>query len=199
MHEAVCDMTVELGTYDPDGNWKVIAESIGDGGHQAATAIDAKKGAHTGALKRALAGFGIGKDAWEGRLDQSPDDDNTPTEDWLQERAQVVSHPNQPTLATAASSSPVPNGYVRSGPVVDTRAQQNDRSRISSKQLSAIHSIARKLGIDPAALRARVKAQYGAQLEFVTKVNASEIIKLLDAQLNGNGSGNHEQGEALAS
>lgn len=197
MHEATCDMTVELGSYDADGNWTVIAESIGDGGHQASTAIDAKKGAHTGALKRALAGFGIGKDAWEGRLDQYPDDDNTPSDEWLHERGQVASIPA--LGAPSPGPSPVPNGYVRTGPVVDTRAQQPERSRISSKQLSAVHSIARKLGIDPAALRTRVKAQYGAQLEFVSKSQASEIIKLLDAQLNGNGSGNHEQSEALAS
>lgn len=186
MHEAVCDMTVELGSYDSDGNWKAWAESIGDGGHQAASLIDAKKGAHTGALKRCLAGFGIGKDAWEGKLDNAPDDDNMPSDEWMQERRNSPA-PAAPHPAPAAAPQPTPQGYVRIGPAVDTTAQQPDRNRVSARQIAAVHSIARKLGIETAALRARVKNAMGKQLEFISKNEASELIKQLDAQLNGNG------------
>lgn len=68
---------------------------------------------------------------------------------------------------------------------------------MSSKQLSAIWSIARKLGVEQSSFRAKVKAQFGVQLEFLGRQQASELIKALDAQLNGNGSGEHR--EELAS
>ena len=56
------------------GSWS--GESLADGSHQSSTEGDARKGAYTNAFKKAAAFFGVGKQAYEGTLD----DDNVPSE-----------------------------------------------------------------------------------------------------------------------
>lgn len=184
-YEALCDLTIEIGSWE-NGQWIQIGEALADGGHVSSSEADARKGCFTNALKKGFAMFGVGRQAYEGSID----DDNVPSEDAPHPFAPVqVPQPKPaPVQQKPTDPSPTPLGYVRTGPAVDTSVQQQaERSRLSSKQLAAIHSIARKIGIEPAALRARVKAQYGVQTEWLTKSQASETIKTLDAQLRGNG------------
>jgi hypothetical protein len=62
---------------------------------------------------------------------------------------------------------------------------------LSSKQLAAIWAIGRKLGHEQQALRQFVKAKFGAQPEFLTRDQASQLIGAMSAQA-GNG---HDAGE----
>lgn len=195
VYEGTADMSVELGEW-VNGKFEVIAERLADGGHVSSSMIDAKKGAHTGALKRALAGLGIGKAAWEGKLDNAPDDDNLPSDDIALPRT------SKPPPAAPVHSQQQPTGYVSMGKAVDTRPQQTpNRNRISSRQLAAVMAMSRKVGMEPSALRAKVKGQFGVQVEFVSREIASQIISSLQAQLNANGSGHQADPpvESLAS
>lgn len=179
--EAICDLTLELGEW-VDGKFVAFAESLADGGHLSSSEADARKGAYTNAFKKAAAFHGVGRQAYEGTLD----DDNVPEVAVPASPSAQVTHP-APVATNVAQAQPLqtPPGYVRTGQVVDTRPVQSERNRLSSKQLAAIMSIARKLGLEPSALRSRVKAQFGAQVEFITREQASVVIKSLDAQLNG--------------
>lgn len=198
--EVICDLTLELGEW-VDGKFVTFAESLADGGHVASSEADARKGAFTNAFKKGAAFHGVGKQAYEGTLD----DDNVPEE-------HIGSPATQPTRSTNLAPVPAvpasvatqlqqtPQGYVRTGAPVDTRPVQPERNRLSSKQLAAIWSIARKIGVEQAGFRAQVKARFGVQLEFLSRSQASELITNLNAQLNSNGSGNHadEQGASEA-
>lgn len=188
MYEAVCDMTVELGEW-VDGKFVVFAESVSDGGHLATSEIDAKKGSHTGALKRALAGFGIGKAAWEGRLD----DDNVPADGEFSPITvtRVLAQPQ--TVAEAT-----PQGFVRTPTAAEVRSQMPERNRLSSKQLAAIWSIARKLSVEQSSFRSQVKSRFGCQLEFLSRQQASEVITQLNAQLHNGGEHHEQQPEGAA-
>jgi hypothetical protein len=52
-----------------DGTFVPFAEAIGDGGHTSVSEGDARKGAGTNGLKKAAAMFGVGRQAYEGSLD----------------------------------------------------------------------------------------------------------------------------------
>lgn len=180
--EAICDLTLELGRWI-DGQFVTFAEALADGGHVAASEADARKGAYTNAFKKAAAFFGVGRQAYEGTLD----DDSLPSDD----------APTTPM--TTVVRAPAPVRAVATPPAAPPRAQTQsaDRGRISSKQVAAIMSISRKLGTDPAALRSRVKTQFNCQLEFLSREQASLVISSLQAQLNGNHA--DPPGESLAS
>ena len=178
--EAVCDLTLELGQW-VDGRFLVFAEALADGGHVASSEADARKGCFTNAFKKAAAFFGCGKQAYEGTLD----DDNLPVED----------EPRQSAAQLQAEATPP--GYVRSPPPGFTPPVQN-RNRLSSKQLSAIWSIARKLGHEQGTFRSKVKAEFGKALEFLSKDEASTLISRLNGHLKGNGDGSHEQPSQVA-
>lgn len=176
--EAICDLTLELGEWT-NGTFVTFAESLADGGHVSSSEADARKGAYTNAFKKAAAFHGVGRQAYEGSLD----DDNLPTDE-------SPAQAQTPTRAVVALPQPAreaqpTTGVVRSGPAVDTRPSQPERNRLSSKQLAAIWSIARKLGVELAGFRSKVKGQYGCQLEFLSRTQASELITTLNAQLNG--------------
>ncbi len=64
----------------------VFAESLADGGHVASAEADARKGAYTNAFKKAAAFFGVGRQAYEGSLD----DDNVPSDSPVQPEHQPV-------------------------------------------------------------------------------------------------------------
>lgn len=164
--EAICDLTLELGQW-VDGQFVVFAESLADGGHVAGSEADARKGAYTNAFKKAAAFFGAGKQAYEGTLD----DDNVPGEDVVAAAAAPITVARTPTNASPTQGL----------------SQTPDRNRLSSRQLAAIWSIARKLGLEQAAFRAQVRQRYSTQLEFLSRQQASELITKLNAQLNGNG------------
>jgi hypothetical protein len=194
--EALCDLTLELGEW-VDGKFVAFAESIADGGHLASSEADARKGATTQAFKKAAAYHGVGKQAYEGTLD----DDNVPDEGvatashltQATHRGPVTPPAPMATVAPQAQPPQTPPGYLRTGATVDTRpaSATAERNRLSSKQLAAIWSIARKLGVEQSAFRTKVKSHYGCQLEFLNRQQASEVITSLNAQLNGNGSGSH--------
>jgi hypothetical protein len=65
------------------------------------------------------------------------------------------------------------------------------RERLTSAQLSAIKTIARKQGLDPSAFRQSIKSKFGIELEYLTKKQASEVISTLDANKPSNGNGSH--------
>jgi hypothetical protein len=196
--EAICDLTLELGSWSPEGKFVVFAEALADGGHIASSEADARKGSYTNAFKKAAAFFGVGRQAYEGTLD----DDNVPGDEMPAAQAPRT-NANVQSAPVAAMPQPqqTPPGYARTGQAVDTRPSHLEKSRLSSKQLAAIMSIGRKLGVEPSAIRSRVKTQFGCQLEFISREQASQVIKSLDTQLNGNGSGHAalDQGEGLAS
>lgn len=168
--EAICDLTLELGSWE-NGEFVVFAESLSDGGHTSMSEADARKGAYTNALKKAAAMFGCGRQAYEGTLD----DDNVPQE--------LSAEPAAP-----APSTPAP---VRPAPATPQRPSAPQRSRLTSKQLSAIWAIGRKLGYEQQALRQHVKQHFGVQPEFLTREQASEAIGALSKPA-GNG---HDAGE----
>lgn len=184
--EATASVVLELVEWQ-GGSAVTYADAVGDGGGVSYTSeADSRKMATSSAIKKAASMLGCGWQAYAGELSDAPEEVD---EAVSRPATQVTASPTKPAPVQQKPTepAPTPQGYVRTGPAVDTSVQQPERSRLSSKQLSAIHSISRKLGIEPAVLRARVKAQYGMQLEFVSKSQASELIKSLDAQLNGNG------------
>ena len=201
-YEALCDMTLELGEW-VDGKFIVFAESVADGGHVSGSEADARKGATSSAFKKAAAFHGVGAQAYRGTLDDDhvPGDHDPVTPPMMS----VVRAPNAapvhaPAVTQQVQAQQIPPGYIRTGVPVETRPAQPERNRLSSKQLAAIWSIARKLGVEQAGFRAQMKARFGVQLEFLSRSQASELITNLNAQLNGNGSGNHadEQGASGA-
>ena len=168
--EAIADITLELGSW-VDGNFIVFAESLADGGHVASAEADARKGAYTNAFKKAAAFFGVGRQAYEGSLD----DDNVPSDSPVQSEHQPI--PTAPTRTVVARPvTPAP-----------------PRNRLNSKQLGAIQVIGRKLGLDHSGLRAVAKQKYGVVPEHLTKAQASELIGSLSAQVNGNGHDHDDQ------
>jgi hypothetical protein len=192
--EAICDITLELGEW-VTGDFMVFAESLADGGHLASSEADARKGAYTNAFKKAAAFFGVGRQAYEGSLD----DDNLPGE----HQGDSVSVTTMPTHRPSPAPAPVVPGQVAQQPVQHATQQARppqappapSRNRLTSKQLGAIQAIARKLGYDPQGLRAFVKGQYGAQPEFLTRDQASKLISAMSAQAgNGHDQAQHEPG-----
>ena len=180
--EAICDITLELGEW-VDGDFIVFAESLADGGHVASSEADARKGAYTNAFKKAAGFFGVGRQAYEGSLD----DDNLPGEHGVE----VVQQPMQRMPAAQAPVQVVQNAQ----PTQNSQATQpaarpvstQPRNRLTSKQLGALQAISRKLGMDHGGLRAISKQRFNAQPEFLTRDQASQLIASMSAQLNGNG------------
>ena len=182
--EAVCQISLELGEW-VNGQFMVFAEALGDGGHTATSEADARKGAFTSALKKAAALLGPGREAYRGTLD----DDHVP-EERFEERSPPAaqSAPQQrPALRVAAAPIDTPNRP--SAPPTPAPAAPPARSRLTSKQLSALWAIARNLNYDQSSFRAMVRENFGAQPEFLTKEQASQHIDMLarPAPANGNG------------
>jgi hypothetical protein len=167
--EAICDLTLELGSWE-NGEFVVFAESLADGGHTSTSEADARKGAYTNALKKAAAMFGCGRQAYEGTLD----DDNIPQE--------VPAEPAIPASQAPAQVRPTP----KMPGAATQRSPAPQRSRLTSKQLSAIWAIGRKLGYEQQALRQHIKTTFGVQPEFLSREQASQAIGALSAQA-GNG------------
>ena len=182
--EAICDLTLELGEY-VEGQFVTWAESLADGGHVASSYADAQKGAYTNAFKKAAAFFGVGRQAYEGSLD----DDNLPGNEAIMQPvkrpAPPPQRPQQPK--PLAQKAPVPQ---QSGTQHVTVPQQQPqvqpapsngpvRNRITSKQLGAIWALSRKAGYAQSDFRARIKQEYKVTLEFLDRETASTVIKRL--------------------
>ncbi|MCB9609916.1 MAG: hypothetical protein H6716_25225 [Polyangiaceae bacterium] len=76
MFEVICDLSLQLGTWE-HGVFVAFAETQATGGHVAPFEADARKGAHSNALKKAAAAFGIGWRFYAGIAD---DDHAVPPE-----------------------------------------------------------------------------------------------------------------------
>ena len=177
--EAICDITLELGEW-VDGTFIVFAESLADGGNLASSEADARKGAYTNAFKKAAGFFGVGRQAYEGSLD----DDNLPGEHVVE----VVQQPVQRIATAQAPVQPIqPSQNNQAAPPATRPVSTQPRNRLTSKQLGALQAISRKLGMDHGGLRAISKQRFNAQPEFLTRGQASQLIATMSAQLNGNG------------
>lgn len=176
--EAICDITLELGGW-VDGDFVVFAESLADGGHVASSEADARKGAFTNAFKKAAAFHGVGKQAYEGSLD----DDNVPPEQ-IGDGFTASTLPT-PAAQRPASPSPQPSSQKPQLPA-PPQLPSNPRNRLTSKQLSAIWAIGRKLGYEQGQLRTFIKSTFNTQPEFLTRDQASQVIGTLGAKA-GNG------------
>jgi len=170
--EAICDIILELGEW-LNGDFAIFAESLADGGHVASSEADARKGAYTNAFKKAAAFFGVGRQAYEGSLD----DDNVPS-------GQEEHRPDNATHPTPAPQRPVPVPAQAASQQPPARPAAAPRNRLTSKQLSALWAISRKLGLDQVEFRNQVKAQHGVQVEFLSKQQASDLIGAMGT--NGN-------------
>lgn len=203
-YETICDLTLELGTWGVgDGrDFKVWAEALADGGHTSFSEADARKGAYTKAFKKAAAFFGVGKQAYEGTID----DDNLPevnVEDRSSEHDVRPGVPNVPARPQHAYDGPARPGVpvhatsaVPSVPGPAVPAGQG-RNRLTSKQLAAIWALARKLGFQQATFRQDVKKSYGCQPEFLDRIAASDLIGRLTAKtMNGSENGEVPHGAA---
>jgi hypothetical protein len=178
--EAICGIALELGEWI-DGQFIVFAESLADGGHLASSEADARKGSYTTAFKKAATFFGVGRQAYEGSLD----DDNLPSENVEQALQQPIQRP-----APVAATVGVPHAPVMQQP---RPTPAPTRNRLTSKQLGASGATARKLGLDQPALRAATKQRFNTQPEFLTREQASQMINSLSQQA-GNG---HDSGDGM--
>jgi hypothetical protein len=174
---------LELGEWI-EGDFVVFAESLADGGHTAMSEADARKGAYTNAFKKAAAFFGVGWQAFAGELD----DDNMPSDPG--DRVSISTLPSRPA-APPLPPPPKPVVPVDRDPAPARPSAAPVRTRLSSKQLSAIWALGRKLGYEQQALRQFVKGRYGSQPEFLNREQASQLIGAMSEQA-GNG---HDQPE----
>jgi hypothetical protein len=188
--EAICDLTLELGEW-VNGDFVCWAESLADGGHTSMSEADARKGSYTNAFKKAAAFFGVGKQAYEGSID----DDAVPTEDGGEDIVRIPSQPPvrsapEPTREVQQVQQPSAPQQPRPMPVQTAPS----RNRLTSKQLAALWAIARKLGHDQSQFRQTIKASEGVQPEFLSREAASKLIGSMSAQLgNGHASGFEER------
>ena len=121
--EAICDITLELGEWI-DGSFIVFAESLADGGHVASSEADARKGSYTNAFKKAAAFFGVGRQAYEGSLD----DDNLPGEHVVE----VVQQPVQRAAPAQAPVQPVqPTQNTQAAPPAARPVSTQPRNRLT--------------------------------------------------------------------
>jgi hypothetical protein len=181
--EAICDITLELGEW-LNGDFVVFAESLADGGHVASSEADARKGAYTNAFKKAAAFFGVGRQAYEGSLD----DDNLPSE----QSGDGVTVTTLPAAPQVPRPTPIPAQVQPAAPQPAPRPPSTPRNRLTSKQLAAIWALGRKLGYEQQGLRQFVKGKYGAQPEFITREQASQLIGAMSEQA-GNGDDHHRE------
>jgi hypothetical protein len=191
--DATCEIVLQLGEWR-DGQFVPFAEAVGDGGHTAMSQADAIKGAFTNGFKKTAAFFGVGRQAYEGTLD----DDNQPVEP-VQPRAvrpqsrpqlQAVPAPpiEPPAAPPAQRRNPAPQGPTSQPPEPHATAPEPpaaERRRLTENQRRAIWAIAKSLGLGSSALRTRVKATFGVQPEFLSKEQASALIDELQNSANG--------------
>lgn len=119
--EICMDVTVEIGNFI-DGKWVPIARRSGYGGHTSFTKVDALKGAKTNGFKKATSGYGIGRQAYEGSLDDDTKDEDG--KDAGQKRYQRGQNQGQQGQRTAGAGLPTPNGGQQAQAQAQTQSQQ---------------------------------------------------------------------------
>ncbi len=168
MCEVTCDLVLQLGKWD-EGQFVPFAEATGTGGHIASSEADAKKGAFTNGLKKAAAFFGVGKQAYEGTLD----DDNLPATD-VPAPTHVTSRQERPPMRSAREdNAPKPDDA--------------DNGRITSAQLTKLRGLISERGTDWDRYRVHVREKHGLNVEYLSRRAASDLISGLIAAKRGNG------------
>jgi hypothetical protein len=109
---------------------------------------------------------GVGKAAFEGTID----DDNTPMADRRDDQ-----------------------GEPRQQRQPQVEPERSERNRLTSKQLAALWTLAKKLDVERVAFRNRVRERFGVTPEFLSREAASSLISELSGKL-GNGHA-RDQGE----
>jgi hypothetical protein len=186
--DATCEIILQLGEWH-DSVFVPFAEAIGDGGHSATAMADAIKGAFTNGFKKTCAFFGIGRQAYEGSLD----DDNVPTA--VVPELQQAPPPTRPQSPVAQSSAPArerlaaPPSDAPPAPAV-AHPESQGHARLSTKQHTTLLSLGRRLGYETDEFRAEVLERYGTQLEYLQRSVASTLISDLLARVGRNGNGN---------
>ncbi|ABC83318.1 Rad52/Rad22 family DNA repair protein [Anaeromyxobacter dehalogenans] len=180
VYEAWSDVVLQLGEWSGD-TFVPFAEARAYGAHSAVAEGDSRKGAATNGIKRAAAMMGCGAAAYRGELD----DDNEFGDQPVEESSRPPTHP------TAQQ-----NANRRVEPLSMPRLPSTPRNRLTSKQLSALIAISRKLGMDLSQFRQQVRSRYGTQIEFITKSQASELIgEMSNGGLHHGGDGEAEMAE----
>jgi hypothetical protein len=200
--EAVCELRLQLGVWD-NGTFVAFAESIGDGGHTSTSLSDAIKGAYTNGFKKAAGFLGVGRQAYEGSLD----DDHVPLElpsthmptgapatiRSQSTQSEIQGPASGPTeTVTGVTAAPRPASTTSAGEQGPPQTLTAARNRLTSKQLGAIMAIARARGLESSQLRAEIRAEFGCQPEYLTRDQASKVIGRMTGNGNGNGA-THER------
>lgn len=188
MVDVTCDVVMQLGHWEA-GVFVAFAEATGTGGHVSASEADAKKGAYTNAFKKTAAFFGVGRQAYEGTLD----DDNVPADGTL---------PAEPERTRAAQPVARPNSAP--APVQEERPARGTGNggagRVTSAQLAKLHELVDQVrGGDWSGFRDDIRELHGVTVEYLSKTAASGLIgNLIDEakQRKGNGNGRAERGAA---
>lgn len=168
--EAACEMRLQLGEW-VDGQFVPFAEAVGDGGHTAMALADAIKGAYTNSFKKTAAFFGVGRQAYEGSID----DDNVPAE----ASAPVARMPTR-----TASRAPVVPADALEGPhgVPTQEVPRAIAGRVTSAQLGKLRELVAEAGEDWATYRAAIRQRLGINIEYADRATASTLIsERLDA------------------
>jgi len=172
-YEVGYDVTVQLGNWTPAG-FEILAETPRTpGGHVSALKNDARKGALTNAIKKALAFFGIGAAAYRGELD----DDNLPPEG-RQNRQEKTGQ----TLPPKPQNQQPPQNRTQNPPPAQSNGKATDRQLGMVKGI--IERAAQAAGCnmtlkDQAFLGAVLSAAglSAASLEDLTRQEASYLIE----------------------
>lgn len=164
-YECVCEATIQLGEWT-NGHFVAYAEALADGGHISATEADARKGAYTNALKKGLAQFGAGRQAYEGSID----DDFLPSDDVIAARTpkakpQPTKPPTKPQPAKVEAPQAVqktPEAPAPTHPMPFTATPGH------------VMSVGQRLGVKPDAVRAMVQKAYGVSVDKLTPNQCAE-------------------------
>ncbi len=182
-YEAICEIKLELGEWT-GGAFLPFAQALGDGGHTSTSEADARKGAYTNAFKKAAAFHGVGRQAYEGTLD----DDNVPLEEAAHSPPRQQSRPtpadrdpiqHKPTTTPAIRLHSVGPASPSKEDTKGTAQQPEPRNRLSGNQLNALWAIARGRGQDERAFRNYVQNLYRIPPEQLTRDQASHLISTL--------------------
>jgi hypothetical protein len=136
-----------------------------DNGQMVSFADDIKT-AEADAIKRACRLLGLGRDlycATDGEVGAGTGTRVAPP--------RIVAAPQQASVPTSTT----------------TTATDASRTRLTSKQFSAIQALARSRGYDHRALGELVKREHGVAPAFLTRAQASAVISALQAKANGHG------------
>jgi hypothetical protein len=168
--EATCEIKLQLGEWREAG-FVPFAEAIADGGHTAMTEADARKGAFTNGFKKAAAFFGVGRQAYEGTLD----DDSVPTD--------------EARLKTASATHPAATQLRSNPPRRDSGASDGEFQPMSEMQRRTLFRLATQRGIAPDNIAGWLKVQLRVDnLKAMTADEAGHLIEELQAT---NGAGPH--------